>query len=226
MRRLSDIRDIDIGFDPVDIEGSSNLKAVYQSLRGFAPQRERSDRLALQSGIMGKKNSSDIRNICARVDLEFDEEITLDALRDALEPGMAGGKLDDAVLTESPVPTQAEWFHKAEPLFERARSRSGMSSTVHSRRCDHCTQMLRLPTRWRTPSMGHAYLPRRVSLSSRQRLRTSVPPRLVSSTTFSRELHPRGFDLGALFSGRTSVTGSRHNRRNRYRHRDDFRSAF
>jgi len=38
MRRLSDIRDIDIGFDPVDIEGSSNLKAVYQSLRGFAPQ--------------------------------------------------------------------------------------------------------------------------------------------------------------------------------------------
>jgi len=52
------------------------------------------------------------------VDLEFDEEITLDALRDALEPGMAGGKLDDAVLTESPVPTQAEWFHKAEPLFE------------------------------------------------------------------------------------------------------------
>jgi len=31
---------------------------------------------------------------------------------------MAGGKLDDAVLTESPVPTQAEWFHKAEPLFE------------------------------------------------------------------------------------------------------------
>jgi hypothetical protein len=65
------------------------------------------------------------------VDLEFDEEITLDALRDALEPGMAGGELDDAVLTESPVPTQAEWFHKAEPLFEaRVRSRSGMSSRV------------------------------------------------------------------------------------------------
>mgnify|MGYP000026498972 FL=1 len=118
MRRLSDIRDIDIGFDPVDIEGSSNLKAVYQSLRGFAPQGNDPTAWLSNLASWAEKNSSDIRNTCARVDLEFDEEITLDALRDALEPGMAGGELDDAVLTESPVPTQAEWFHKAEPLFE------------------------------------------------------------------------------------------------------------
>ena len=118
MRRLSDIRDIDIGFDPVDIEGSSNLKAVYQSLRGFAPQGNDPTAWLSNLASWAEKNSSGIRNICARVDLEFDEEITLDALRDALEPGMAGGELDDAVLTESPVPTQAEWFHKAEPLFE------------------------------------------------------------------------------------------------------------
>lgn len=162
MRRLSDIRDIDIGFDPVDIEGSSNLKAVYQSLRGFAPQGNDPTAWLSNLASWSEKDSSEIRNICARVDLEFDEEITLDALRDALEPGMAGGELDDAVLTESPVPTQAEWFHKAEPLFEaRVRSRSGMSSRVHSRRCGHCILMLRLPTRWRTLSMGHASLPRR-----------------------------------------------------------------
>ncbi|ELK52800.1 hypothetical protein D320_13284, partial [Haloferax sp. BAB-2207] len=118
MRRLSDIRDIDIGFDPVDIEGSSNLKAVYQSLRGFAPQGNDPTAWLANLASWAEKNSSDIRNICARVDLEFDEEITLDELREALEPGLAGGELDDVVLTESPVPTQAEWFHKAEPLFQ------------------------------------------------------------------------------------------------------------
>jgi hypothetical protein len=117
MRRRSDIRDIDIGFDPVDIEGSADLKSVYQSLRGFSPQGD--DPTAWLASLSGwvEENSSHIRNICARVDIEFDKEITLEELRDALEPGMAGNELDDSVLTESPVPTQAEWYRKAEPLF-------------------------------------------------------------------------------------------------------------
>lgn len=118
MIRRSDIRDIDIGFDPVDIDGTTNLKAVYQSLRGFAPQGNDPTAWLANLATWAEENSAQIRNVSARVDLEFDEEITLDALLEALESGMAGGDLDDALLTESPVPTQAEWYQKAEPLFE------------------------------------------------------------------------------------------------------------
>lgn len=117
MRRRSDIRDIDIGFDPVDIEGSADLKSVYQSLRGFAPQGDDPTAWLTSLAEWAEANSSQIRNVCARVDIEFDEEITLDELLKSLEPGMAGGELDDEVLTESPVPTQAKWYRKAEPLF-------------------------------------------------------------------------------------------------------------
>jgi hypothetical protein len=117
MRRRSDIRDIDIGFDPVDIDGSADLKSVYQSLRGFSPQGDDPTAWLTSLAEWAEENSSQIRNVCARVDIEFDEEISLDELREALEPGMAGDDLDDEVLTESPVPTQAEWYRKAEPLF-------------------------------------------------------------------------------------------------------------
>ena len=117
MRHRSDIRNIDIGFDPVDIEGSADLKSVYQSLRGFSPQGNDPTAWLTSLAEWAEETSAQIRNVCARVDTEFDEEITIDDLREALEPGMGGGKLDDAVLTESPVPTQAEWYRKAEPLF-------------------------------------------------------------------------------------------------------------
>jgi hypothetical protein len=64
MRRLSDIRDINIGFDPMDIEGSSNLKAVYQSLRGFAPQGNDPTAWLSNLASWSKKDSSEYLCSC------------------------------------------------------------------------------------------------------------------------------------------------------------------
>lgn len=113
--RRTQLEDAIIDFDPEP--PAEGLADVYEALLDEEPDTDDTETLLSDLRDWVDANGSTIRTVVSRTNLEFNSEITLEHLENALEPAFAGESLNPDVLTTETVIEEAKLYGKLETLF-------------------------------------------------------------------------------------------------------------
>ena len=107
-----------IVFDPSP--PPEDLSDLYEALVGDEPDTDDTQTLLEELEDWVNQNASEFKTVVSRTHLEFEGQLTLDDLDEAIEPAVSGEELDADRLTNDHIITQAERYAEAAPLFTTA----------------------------------------------------------------------------------------------------------